>query len=391
MTGDKLVRHSEESVTLDGFRGRVLGFNDETVDALRAAEAFKPRQGWSLFRRPASLIRKETAQLANDLATIANSKNVSRKMVFGEKGSGKSVLLLQAQAMALLKDWIVVHFPEGQDLVNAQTAYQPMSTPDGTVYIQPEYTAKLLLNIANANKELLSTMQLSKEHQLPIPVQSNLSLARFAELGGRDPTIAWPIWQALWSELTIPSDSNAEVSQRPPILISMDGVDQIMRMSAYLDTDAKPIHAHDLALVRHFTNFLSGASELPNGGMVIAGTCASNRARSLTLDHYLKLAYTQQYNTQLQAEQSQPSRPLKLPEWNPYDLKDSRVEDAMDGVGAIKLEGLSKEETRGIMEYFAQSGMLRGTVTDSVISERWTLAGSGIIGELEKGTVRARF
>lgn len=389
LTGDKLSSHEEGRVTLDGFQGQVLGLNNETVDALRALEAFKPRQGWNLFRRPATLIRKETAELANDIAKSGSeSKDVSRKLIFGEKKSGKSVLLLQAQAMAFLKDWIVVHFPEGQELINAQTAYQPSQTPDGTRYIQPEYTAKLLQNIANANQAALATMRVSKQHQLPISIPANTSLHRLAELGARDPAVAWPVWQALWSELTLSTPADAEVGlQRPPILISMDGVDQTMRTSAYLDEEAKPIHAHDLALVRHFTNYLSGQSPLPNGGMVLGAICASNRATSVTLDHHLNHAYIEQHNAHL----SPSAKPLPLPEMSPYTVKDTNVEAALKGVGVIKLQGLSKEETRGVMEYYARSGMLREQVTDGLVSERWSLAGSGIVGELEKGLARFRF
>lgn len=389
LTSDKLLRQSEGSTTLDGFQGRVLGLNNETVDALRALEAFKPRQGWNLFRRPASLVRNETAELANDMANAqGNNDTVVRKVIFGEKRSGKSVLLLQAQAMALLKDWIVIHFPEGQELINAQTAYQPFQTAKGTVYIQPQYTAKLLQSIATANQTLLLTMGITQQHQLPVPISPNTSLHRLVELGARDPAAAWPVWQALWSELTLPSAVDTEAGlSRPPILVSMDGVDQIMRTSAYLDAEAKPIHAHDLALVKHFAGYLSGESPLPNGGMVLAATCASNRASSPTLDHHLTLAYTERHNSQMSSSE----KPLPLPVFDPYVPKDSRVDDAMKGVGAIKLEGLSKQEARGVMEYYARSGMLRETVTDMLVSERWTFAGSGNVGELEKSLARFRF
>ncbi|KAF2481030.1 mitochondrial ribosomal death-associated protein 3-domain-containing protein [Neohortaea acidophila] len=385
LTADKLARHSEGTVALQTFTGQVLGFSDETVDALRALESFKPTQAWSLFRRPASLVRKETAALANDMAdTETDTSKVARKMVFGEKGSGKSVLLLQAHAMAFVKDWIVVHFPEGQDLTIAHSAYEPLRTPNGRIYVQPQYTAKLLLSIANANQALLSSLQLSRDHQLPFSVQSNMSLFRFAELGGRDPTIAWPIWQALWAELLTPA---TKAVQRPPVLVTMDGADQVMRVSAYLDPEAKPVHAHDLALVRDFANLLSGRTQLPNGGMVLAATCASNRAASPTLDYCLSRTYIKQEK----ASNAWHLLPLRGPSWDPYQLKDARVESAVMNVSALKLQGLSKDEARGVLEYYAKSGVLMNAVTDGFVSEKWSLAGHGVIGELEKGTVRMRF
>ena len=63
----------------------------------------------------------------------------------------------------------------------------------------------------------------------------------------------------------------------------------------------------------------------------------------------------------------------------------------MKDVGAVKLQGLTKDEARGVMEYYAQSGLFREAVTEGTVSEKWTLAGSGIIGELEKASVGVRF
>lgn len=377
LTADKLVRGDGE-VALNSQRGRVLGLTNETVDALRALETFQPTQGWSLFRRPATLVRQETVLLADDVADITGEeKKTSRMVLDGRRGSGKSVLLLQAQTMALLKGCVVIHLAEGQEIINAHTSYQPIDTPEGTKYIQPHYTAHLLSNIAKANQSVLSKLRLSKKHDLPVPIQANMSLARFAELGAQDQTLAWPIWQALWSELLAPSQPDAEGLRRPPVMVSMDGLNHVMRNSAYLNAEAKPIHAHDLMLVQTFTDFLSGSTALPNGGMVLGATCASNKPASATLDHTLEVLSTPEGQTP--------------PEWNPYVKKDDRVAAALKGVEVMKLKGLSKAEARGVLEYYAQSGMVRSTVTEGMTSERWTLAGGGIVGELEKGVVRMRF
>ena len=57
----------------------------------------------------------------------------------------------------------------------------------------------------------------------------------------------------------------------------------------------------------------------------------------------------------------------------------------------VKLEGLSKDETRALLEYAAESGLLRERVDDNFVGEKWTLAGGGIVGEVLKGglTVQA--
>lgn len=92
---------------------QVLGFTDGVVDSLRAIEAFKATQGWSMFRRPATLVRKETVEMARYIEEVSDGRSTVRRVIHGEKGSGKSVLTLQAMAMSFLKGWIVFHIPEG--------------------------------------------------------------------------------------------------------------------------------------------------------------------------------------------------------------------------------------------------------------------------------------
>jgi small subunit ribosomal protein S29 len=369
------------SAQLQETQGKVMGLDNSTVDALLALGGFKHTQRWGLFHRPATLVRKETVDLAGDLEWIAETQgqdNVPgrtvRKVLFGERGSGKSVLQLQAMAMASLRKWVVVHIPEAKDLTNAHTSYQPIETPEGTTYIQSHYTAALLGKVAKANQEVLSTLKITKEHNLPMTLPPKTTLARLAELGANDPELAWPIWEALWSELL----STDQSQKLPPVLFCLDGVDHVMRLSAYLNPEAEPLHAHELSLVRHFVGLLSGKTAMPNGGMVLAATSESHRAAAHTLDHSLKR------NMAIQAEQ-------KPAAWDPYTAYDKWVQEAMETVGAQKLAGLSKTEARGIMEYYARSGMLRSTVTDGLVSEKWTLAGGGIIGQVESGSVRARF
>ena len=96
-------------------RGQVLGVPEPVVDQLRAVEAFKVAQAWPLFRRPAMLMRKDTLDMAmeiDDVSSRARGKTIRRVFV-GERGSGKTVMLLQAMTMAFLKDWVVINIPEG--------------------------------------------------------------------------------------------------------------------------------------------------------------------------------------------------------------------------------------------------------------------------------------
>ena len=234
----------------------------------------------------------------------------------------------------------------------------------------------MLGQIAKANHSVLSKLRLSKQHDLSIPVQSNISLDRFAMMGAQDPDIASEIYNALWSELTAPSQSG-EGLNRPPVIFTIDSIAHVMRDSAYMNPDVEPIHAHDLAIVNHFFKLLSGKEPLSNGGIVLATDSGSNRPGVPGFDHAV-------------ARNAALAQKKDTPQWDPWVKVDQRTIDILNGVDVWQIKGLSREEARSIMEYYAKSGMLRQTVNDNLVGEKWTLSGGGIIGELEKGTVKTR-
>ena len=104
-----------ESMVDETLRGQVMGIPGPVVDQLRAVQAFKVAQGWPLFRRPAMLIRRETLDFGKEMESLVlqGGKKTVRRVFVGERGSGKSLMLLQAMTMAFLKGWVVINIPEG--------------------------------------------------------------------------------------------------------------------------------------------------------------------------------------------------------------------------------------------------------------------------------------
>jgi small subunit ribosomal protein S29 len=103
----------ENSAEKDGVLGSVVGLSNATVDALRAVEAFKPTQGWGLFRRPGVLVRDESVALSRKIVEAEKEKRVLRLVIDGDKGTGKSLMLVQALATANLRGWVILNIPEG--------------------------------------------------------------------------------------------------------------------------------------------------------------------------------------------------------------------------------------------------------------------------------------
>ncbi|EEH04403.1 conserved hypothetical protein [Histoplasma capsulatum G186AR] len=389
---------SVENMTNADLRGHTVGLPMALIDRLRGARAFKTTQGWSLFRRPGTLVREETLELGRLITGIGDGESemkgkTIKRIITGDKGTGKSVHLTQAMTLALLKGWVIVTIPEAQDLTIGHTAYAPSPSDPGK-YVQQDAVAKVLQRMIAANAPLLAKLHISQNHlNLKAPVRPDMTLEQLAKLGIDDTAHAWPIFQALWSELTATEattnvDGQKPFSSRPPILVTVDGLAHWMTNSQYRTAEYEIIHAHDLALVNHFLFLLSSersSPALPNGGLLLYSTSTSNTPTLYTFEVLLE---------QLAARTAGiPTDSSEFPAVSQYRRPDQRVlallNEAKD-LSTQRLTGLDKEDSKGLLEYFAHSGILREKITEEFVSEKWTLSGMGIIGELEKLGKRVR-
>lgn len=239
------------------------------------------------------------------------------------------------------------------------------------MYSQNTYTANWLSQIAKANRTVLEGLKVSQKHELPISIDEGTSLARLCELGAADKEISWPVFKAFWSEIT--------AKGRPPVLIALDSLSYVLQDSLYRSSDFELIHSHDLAIVGHFIDCLSGKNQLVNGGAVIAATNRSHGPISKILELVIK------QSLEMQREGKAVSKK------DPYEKKyDERSERALQGLEVMELKGLSKIEARGLLEYWAKSGVLRTMVDEKTVTEKWAVAGNGIVGEIERNALAMR-
>ncbi|KAL8828801.1 MAG: hypothetical protein Q9191_002388 [Dirinaria sp. TL-2023a] len=370
---------SIEILQEEGLQGQVLGIPGPLVDQLRAVEAFKTTQAWRLYRRPGVLVREETLDYGKLMEELSQSGRMVRRILYA------------------------------QELVIGHTAYAPLSSSStNTLYAQKDYTANLLksINLANPHLATLTLATPPSSSGLPIPIPPNISLSRLASLGIQDPDIAWRVFTLLMTELTMPNSQLTAEQARPPLLLTMDSLAHAMRPdTAYRHPNFEPMHAHDLAIVDFFMGHFSGRKQLPNGGLVLGITSGSNQPRNPTLD--LTLAQLEHESSSSRSSSAQPqlntlvhlTQPMTLQQWelqgDPFKTYDQRVvsifKNNYEGrVELHKVKGLNKDEARGLMEYWAKSGLLRGKVSDNLVSEKWILSGQGVVGELEKAVVRMR-
>ncbi|KAL7629110.1 hypothetical protein AAE478_000629 [Parahypoxylon ruwenzoriense] len=354
-----------ENITDPQTIGQVVSIPTELVDQLRATEAFKPTQTWGLFRSPHMLIRRETVDLVKQLSDAISKKDTLKLVVTGDRASGKSILGLQALAAGFMNKWVVINIPEAQELTTAATEYSAI--PHSEQFSQPIYIIKLFQSIYKSSYSVLSKYKVELDHiHLPISVSRGSSLASLAN-ATKEPEFAWPVFQAFWKELLLPG--------RPPILFAMDGLNHTMRVSDYRSPAFELIHSHDLSLVRLFTDALSGKTKFPNGAAIL-GVCTKGNCPLLpSMNKALEQAVA--------AQAGQP-----IPPRDPFYKKyDERVFDALRDVKVLDIRGATKAESRSLMEYWAASGVLRMRVDERNVSEKWTMAGSGVLGEMERATL----
>ncbi|KAM5351693.1 hypothetical protein ACJ41O_004416 [Fusarium nematophilum] len=355
-----------KNMALDESAGKVFAIPDHVVDHLRALEAFKTTQSWNLFRRPHMLLRKETVELMKKLEASAESKEALKCVLTGSKLSGKSMAMLQAMAYALLNNWVVFHIPEGQDLTNGNTEYSPIPDTEPVQFSQPVYCLKMIQSLYRANRAVLEKLQLQKDWSKFTSLKQGATLADLA-LSAKEAEYAWPTLLALWTELTLPG--------RPPVLFALDGLAHINKISDYRDPAFNQVHAHELTLVRLFVDALSGKTPLPNGGAVIAATSENNSHHHPSQELVLS-----------QLEAGQAGR--EVPKPDPYERKyDERVYEALKNSWVLRLEGVTKDEARALMEYWGASGLFRNVLNSRTISEKWTVGGHGNVGEMERAAL----
>ncbi|KAL2427079.1 Small ribosomal subunit protein mS29 [Exophiala dermatitidis] len=391
--------------------GHVLGLDGALLDKLRDCQAFKTTQNWSLFRRPATLVRTETVKVGRDIEALnSEGQKTVRHLVVGEKASGKSILGLQAMSMAFMNDWLVLNVPQGelesvrfpasyvlqeqiltshfavsaQAFVNNTSSYAPLKQEDNDtkeqLYIQPHLTQALLTRALHSNEALLKTLKFNHEFPKHLPLkQGTATLKELVQLGASDHTFAWPAWQVFWREISQPG-----AKARPPVLLAVDDIDHWMGPSKYRSAEFEIIHAHQLTLVRQFLRlFFSGSEKkdqqaFANGGMILFSTTGSNTPAYPTFELLVN---------QLRARAAQGGDSSDFPLPAPYSKPDSRVlelSSGLDHVNLTDLKGLSVPESKGYMDYFVRSGLLKRNITESAIAEFRSLSGGGVVGELAK-------
>ena len=73
--------------------------------------------------------------------------------------------------------------------------------------------------------------------------------------------------------------------------------------------------------------------------------------------------------------------------WAKYDERVLKVFEK-GGLEVERLGGLNREETKGLLEYWARSGVFPRDIDAERVGREWTVSGGGVVGELERACLR---
>ncbi|KAG2733220.1 hypothetical protein G9P44_004210 [Scheffersomyces stipitis] len=325
--------------------GQVTAFTSESAAILKTLGSFKKYQHHELFSKPVSMVTHNTAllneQFVEKLADASSRTN--RVCLVGERGAGKSTLLAQAQALALDKyegDVILLHIDAAENITDGSSDY--IYNSKNKTYHQPMFTKRWIYKLRNSNEAVFKKLKLSRDisfqnkrvdHQLK---KDENTLYDFLQLnvdfGKFQPTHAFSFF----------IEELVHHSKSVPVLLSVDNANAVLDfpVTKYRHHDFTPVHLNELEIGDFLLKVAGGEISFEKGGVLLSKT-------GLVGDHQKTL-----------------STALGLVEYDPYakkqffDLDIANTLLAHGGVKPFTVSNLTKDETRTLLNFWRESGVV---------------------------------
>lgn len=347
---------------------QVLRYSSDTAKALTYFGSFKLTQRNELFKDRATLVRPSSTGALFEIIKkgTSSSSKTNRFCITGAKGVGKSTALAQAQALALENGYVVIPVPQAHELVsgefdaviNKKKQKESGSSAASTIFQQPMYVKRWMERIAKGNKELLSTIKISQDYSFETPgSQKKLKFTKgehtiYSLLTNRSHSERCDIVEIVITELANQSDV--------PVLFTLDefNVFAAKNYARNRDVDNKPIYHGQLQVPNTFLQFFSGEREFKNGA-VIAALAAYKNGETIPVGLGLK-AQAEPYSRA-----------------NEYDHVLASKLLANGGVKPLDVSPFTLEETKTILSYYSNGGVISEPVSDSLVQQKYFLSGNG--------------
>lgn len=208
------------------------------------------------------------SSLADDIALSA-----------GDKGVGKSSLLLQAASFAQSNKWIVLYIPSAAPLVNSSTPHNYSSTR--ALFEQPLLASSLLSKFTAANKAAFKAVKTQKEWTFgDKKVAAGKSLEELAKAAGGDEKLSTAVFEAVFAELEGQKKcvAHSASSALPlltrrirsfPVLLAIDDAQSLFATSKYIDPTYQALETFSLVIPRMLLELVSGQRSFVSSSLLI--------------------------------------------------------------------------------------------------------------------------
>lgn len=325
--------------------GSMTSYPKKIESKLNIIGGFKRFQHHEMFDKPVSMITSNTTRLDSEFLEKLNGESKNNRIyIDGVKGSGKSTLVNQAITLAYEKlnnDVIVLHLDSGELIGNGSSDY--IKNNKLKLYQQPMLTKRWIWKIMKTNEEIFKKLKLTKDtkfikdkQEVVLKAGENTLfeyLKQNHEFGRINPHLAF---QYFIEQLV---DHSKEI----PVLLSIDNFNAFADypLTKYKHPDFTPIHINEFELGDFILKASSGELNFTKGGVLLAKSNDFALNRKTT---HVGVYPNEEYDPY-----------LKLPL---FDFEIANRLASNGGISPFKMNPLTKDETRSLMKFWKEQGVL---------------------------------
>lgn len=323
---------------------QVFKYETQAENALNSLKAFKRYQHHEIFSNPVSLVSENTVNIREKFITNLDKPSKDNRLcLLGERFSGKSTLVAQANALALSKyknDAVLLYIPDPENIVNGTSDYIFNKKLDK--YQQTMFTKRWIIKLREANAEVFKKMPLSRDAKF-VTKKTEYHLKKDVDTVydyiSKDFNFGKP---ASLNSFQFFIEELIHHSSNFPVLVSIDNINALTSRSLtrYFHPNFNPIHLNEFEMGHFITQVISGEINFAKGGVLLAESSGSAETKTLPVG-------------------------LGLIEHDPYwksKVCDIRIANAFLANGGVKnyqVAEFTQDETRNLLEFYDKAGALQ--------------------------------
>ncbi|EGW30457.1 uncharacterized protein SPAPADRAFT_63290 [Spathaspora passalidarum NRRL Y-27907] len=314
--------------------------------ALSKFGGFKKGQYHELFEHPVTLANENTQRLNQEfISKLEGNSKDNRVYITGDQAIGKSTLVTQTLGLALEKfgqdKTLILHFDTPKVITNGTSDY--IFNKDLGLYQQPMLTKRWVYKFRQVNEATLKTLKLTEDVKFsvkgkPVALKAGTNtlyeyLVQCHDFGSSTPTQGF---QFFINQLKAHSKT-------VPVVVTVDDFNTLAEfpVTEYKHPDFTSIHATQFEMADFLFKCASGELNFAQGGVLLANTTAVSQHRET-----MEVALDQtKYD------------PFANKKYFDREIAEKLLQNG--GVKEFKMTPLTKDDTRQLMAFWKDTGILQ--------------------------------